>query len=57
MYDVEPLVPLVGFVAGLGGREITQPYAREMFSIAQQTAESGKSDNETHWIGVRGKTP
>ena len=55
MYDVEPRVPLISFIAGLGGREITQRYAREMFAITYQAAESGKSDNETHWIGVRGK--
>ena len=54
MYDVEPRVPLVSFIAGLGGREITQPYAREMFQITQDVAQSGKSDGETHWIGVRG---
>ncbi|MEE8442461.1 MAG: pyruvate ferredoxin oxidoreductase, partial [Dehalococcoidia bacterium] len=53
MYDVEPRTPMVGFIAGLGGREITQPYAREMFALTQQAAQSGKSDNETHWIGVR----
>ncbi|MEK7777856.1 MAG: pyruvate ferredoxin oxidoreductase, partial [Chloroflexota bacterium] len=55
LYDMNPRVPLVGFIAGLGGREITQPFATEMFGIAQQVAKTGKSDNETHWIGVRGK--
>ncbi len=55
MYDVSPRVPLVSFVAGLGGREITQPYAREMFAVTQQAAASGAPDTETHWIGVRGQ--
>ncbi|MBI2171400.1 MAG: pyruvate ferredoxin oxidoreductase [Chloroflexi bacterium] len=53
LYDVEPRVPVVNFVAGLGGREITQPFAREMFAITQQAAQSGASDTQTHWIGVR----
>jgi len=57
MYDADPRIPMVGFVAGLGGREITQPYAREMFAITQQAAQSGRSDDQTHWIGVRENTP
>jgi len=56
MYDADPRIPMVGFVAGLGGREITQPYAREMFAITQQAAQSGRSDDQTHWIGVREST-
>jgi len=55
LYDLEARVPLVNFIAGLGGREITQPFAAEMFAITQKVAQTGKSDNETHWIGVRGK--
>ena len=55
MYDVEPRIPLVNFIAGLGGREITQKFASEMFAVTQQAAESGVPDNETHWIGVRGQ--
>ncbi len=55
LYDLQPRVPVTSFIAGLGGREITQPLADEMFSIAYKVAEAGKSDNETHWIGVREK--
>ena len=57
MHDADPRVPTVSFVAGLGGREITQPFAREMFTITRQAAQSGRSDNQTHWIGVREDTP
>ena len=53
MYSAENRVPIIGFVAGLGGREVTVPATREMFEIAQKAAESGKIDNQIHWIGVR----
>ncbi len=55
MYNVQPRVPIASFVAGLGRREITQRLAREMFTLAQEIAESGKLDDEAHWIGVRGE--
>ncbi|MBI2871946.1 MAG: pyruvate ferredoxin oxidoreductase [Chloroflexi bacterium] len=55
LYDAAARPPMVSFVAGLGGREVTQPLATEMFTIAGQVARSGRSDNETYWIGVRGK--
>ena len=53
MYSAEKRVPIVGFVAGLGGREITVPSTREMFEITQKVAETGKIDEQVHWIGVR----
>lgn len=55
MYDADARVPIVSFIAGLGGREITQPYAREMFARTQEAAASGVSPKETYWIGVRGR--
>jgi pyruvate ferredoxin oxidoreductase alpha subunit len=53
MYTAENRVPIVGFVAGLGGREVTIPTAREMFETLEKVAESGKIDEEIHWVGVR----
>jgi pyruvate/2-oxoacid:ferredoxin oxidoreductase alpha subunit len=53
MYSSEKRVPIIGFVAGLGGREITIRSTREMFEIVQQTAEKGEVDQEVQWIGVR----
>jgi pyruvate ferredoxin oxidoreductase alpha subunit len=53
MYSAENRVPIIGFVAGLGGREVTVPATREMFEITQKAAESGTIDNQIHWIGVR----
>ncbi len=55
LYDLPKRVPVVSLIAGLGGREITQPYAREMFATVQNAAAAGKCDVETHCIGVREK--
>src|SRR5437899_1243251 len=45
---------VVGFIAGLGGREIEQPMAQEIFD---KTVAAGQGDHsvgdQCHWIGVR----
>jgi len=50
--DTRPVI--VGFIAGLGGREIEQPMATEIF---EKTMAAGKGDlaagDTCHWIGVR----
>jgi pyruvate ferredoxin oxidoreductase alpha subunit len=43
---------IVGFIAGLGGREVTVPDVRKMTDIIQQAAE-GKPQPATQWIGLR----
>ncbi len=53
MYSAPERVPIIGFVAGLGGREITIPSTRQMFEITQKAADEGGTDQELHWIGVR----
>jgi len=47
-------LPFVGFIAALGGREIEQPMATEMFDKTMAAA-SGEltSGDVCHWIGVR----
>lgn len=47
-----PLV--VGFTAGLGGREVTIDNASQMATITKKAAETGKLEEESYWIGVRG---
>jgi len=54
LYSQDKRPPVVGFIAGLGGREVTAENVIEMSNITTQVAASGKSDTETHWIGVRG---
>ncbi len=46
---------VVGFIAGLGGREIDQNMATEIFEKTKAAAEKGALDqgDTCHWIGVR----
>ena len=53
MYDADTHVPLIGFIAGLGGREITVPGVIEMFDETQKVADTGKIEKRLQWIGVR----
>jgi len=43
---------VVGFIAGLGGREVTVPDVRRMSEIVTAAAE-GKRQPTTQWIGLR----
>src|SRR6266567_2156614 len=45
---------IVGFIAGLGGREIEQPMATEIFEKTMAAASGDLAAGDTcHWIGVR----
>ncbi|MFQ5861150.1 MAG: pyruvate ferredoxin oxidoreductase [Dehalococcoidia bacterium] len=54
LYPLETRVPVVPFISGLGGREVTVPLVTEMFQVVQRVAQTGELDQETQWIGVRG---
>jgi pyruvate ferredoxin oxidoreductase alpha subunit len=43
---------VIGFIAGLGGREVTLPDVRRMTDVIAQAAE-GKPQPATQWIGLR----
>ena len=45
--------PVLGFICGLGGREVTVPDVEEMTDIIFQAAK-GKPQPLTQWIGLRG---
>jgi pyruvate ferredoxin oxidoreductase alpha subunit len=45
-------VPVLGFICGLGGREVTVPDVRKMTEITSNAA-AGKSYPRTQWIGLR----
>ena len=54
LYSVEKRPTVVGFIAALGGREIEQPMAREMFDKLSAAADGGLASGDVcHWIGVR----
>ena len=44
--------PVLGFIAGLGGREVTVPDIRRITESVQE-ASKGKSQPLTQWIGLR----
>ncbi len=52
LYSAEKRPPIVGFICGLGGREVTVPYVREMTDMTFRAAE-GERLNDTYWIGLR----
>jgi pyruvate ferredoxin oxidoreductase alpha subunit len=45
--------PVLGFICGLGGREVTVPDVEKMADIVFQSAQ-GKAQALTQWIGLRG---
>ena len=53
MYDADKRVPIIGFIAGLGGREVTVSIATEMFDATQKVADTGEIDEPLRWMGVR----
>jgi pyruvate ferredoxin oxidoreductase alpha subunit len=52
MYSAPSRPPVVGFICGLGGREVTLPDVKKMSDIISQAA-SGKPQAATQWIGLR----
>jgi len=54
LYPLENRPLLLSFIAGLGGREIRMKDLTFMADIIREALESGKVEQENHWIGVRG---
>jgi pyruvate ferredoxin oxidoreductase alpha subunit len=52
LYANDKRPPLVGFICGLGGREVLVPDVEKMAGIVYDAA-AGKPQPLTHWIGVR----
>jgi pyruvate ferredoxin oxidoreductase alpha subunit len=53
LYPCAERPAVLGFVAGLGGREVTIDDGVEMSDYVYMAAESGEMDNPVRWIGVR----
>jgi len=47
-------LPVVNFLAGLGGRDVVKSDVRKMFEKTLKAAEDGKVEKEIVWIGTRG---
>jgi pyruvate ferredoxin oxidoreductase alpha subunit len=53
MYNAERRPPLLSFISGLGGREVTLEDVDKAADMCFAAAAAGKSDTKTHWLGVR----
>jgi pyruvate ferredoxin oxidoreductase alpha subunit len=53
MYNAEQRPPLLSFISGLGGREVTLDDVYRATELCYGAAKAGKSDARTHWLGVR----
>lgn len=53
LYGMPKQPPILGYVAGLGGREVTMEDLDLISGQAFNTAATGEHDNEVRWIGVR----
>ncbi|MDQ7848814.1 MAG: pyruvate ferredoxin oxidoreductase [Armatimonadota bacterium] len=52
LYSAPARPPLVAFICGLGGREVTVPNVREMTELVRRAA-AGEPVESTYWIGIR----
>ena len=53
MYNAEKRPPLLSFICGLGGREVTLEDVYKVTDLCLEAAKSGKSPLTTQWLGVR----
>jgi pyruvate ferredoxin oxidoreductase alpha subunit len=53
LYNADRRPPLVGFICGLGGREVMLENVYQATDLCEAAARAGKSDAKTHWLGVR----
>jgi pyruvate ferredoxin oxidoreductase alpha subunit len=54
LYGTDRQPPILGFICGLGGREVTIPDVVEMMETTAKAAKTGRIDKPTTWVGVRG---
>jgi pyruvate ferredoxin oxidoreductase alpha subunit len=53
LYNADRRPPLLSFISGLGGREVTLEDVYKAAEMCYGAAKSGRSDAKTHWLGVR----
>jgi pyruvate ferredoxin oxidoreductase alpha subunit len=54
MYTAPKRPPMHCFIAGLGGREVSADNLVEMSDICHKTAQTGRVEQDTYWVGIRG---
>jgi len=50
-------IPVVNFLAGLGGRDVVKEDVRLMFEKTLKAAKEGRAEKDVVWIGTRGVKP
>jgi len=53
LYNADKRPPLLAFISGLGGREVTLEDVYQATDLCYNAANAGKSDAKTRWLGVR----
>ena len=53
MYNSDKRPPLLSFICGLGGREVTLEDVYKATDLCYEAAKTGKSPLKTQWLGVR----
>jgi pyruvate ferredoxin oxidoreductase alpha subunit len=53
LYNADHRPPLIGFICGLGGREVTLEDVNKAVDICYAAANAGRAERPTHWLGVR----
>ncbi len=53
LYNAEHRPPLIGFICGLGGREVTLEDVYKVTEICEAAAKGGRAERATYWLGVR----
>ena len=53
LYNADRRPPLVGFICGLGGREVTLEDVYKATEICYTAANAGRAERGTYWLGVR----
>jgi pyruvate ferredoxin oxidoreductase alpha subunit len=53
LYNAEHRPPLIGFICGLGGREVTLEDVNKAVDICYAAANKGRTERATYWLGVR----
>ncbi len=53
LYNAEHRPPLIGFICGLGGREVTLEDVYRATEICERAVRAGRAERGTYWLGVR----
>ena len=53
LYNSEKRPPLLSFICGLGGREVTLEDVKKATDMCYAAAKAGRAEAKTYWLGVR----